>query len=219
MSNWFGVIAQLSILAISAVAAAAESISVEVEAPFEPISAVGLIITETTTIQRTEATFSRGKDHRIVVSFPFRESETKNGAAATALVIGEDGTMVFGEMKPIESPEQRMVASDLPDCSPEKINSAGLESQLGLLQKLLDVRTARRATIQQQVQGILTPEFRTKLAKLETGFGLTRSSALSPELAPLELNDRLNRIIAALNDYRGAKRRVETVESETQAPD
>jgi len=213
MSNRFFLLTQLVAASFSAALASADSISIEVDAPFEPVSAVGLIVTETATIQRTEATFSRGKDDRIVVSFPFRDSEAKNGATATALIIAEDGTMAFGEMKPFESPEQRMVPSELPDCPAEKIKTVGLESQLGLLQKLLDVRTARRASMQDQIKEILTPEFRSKLAKLEKGFGLSRSSPLSLDLPPLELSDRLNRIIAALNDFRGAKKRAEEAES------
>lgn len=193
--------------------AKADSISVSVDAPFEPVSAVGIIVNETTTIQKTEATFTRGRDDQVVVTFPYRDSEIGSGAAVTAMIIAEDGTMAFGEMRPLESQEHRVATGELPDCPAEKIATAGLESQMGLLQKLLDVRTARRANVQQQLKEILDPEFRTKLAKLEKGFGLSRSTSISATLSPLELHERLTRIIAALNDYRGAKKRADDAQN------
>ena len=209
--------AQLSLFlaAFGVTSAGAESntIMIAVEAPFEPTSAVGLIINETATIQKTDATFSRGKHNEIIVAFPFREAEAKGGAMATAMVIAEDGMMAFGEMKPIESAEQRMVASELPDCPPEKMKTVGLESQMGLLQKLLDVRAARRANVQTQIKDLLTPEFRSQLEKLEKGFGYVNARPLSENLPPLELNERLSRITAALLDYRGAKKRAEAAQS------
>jgi hypothetical protein len=189
--------------------AADETVSVEVDAPFEPVSAVGLIINGTTTTQKIEATFKRGRGERLTVSFPVREAETKEGAMATALVIAEDGVMAFGEMKPIGTPDQRAVASDIPDCPPEKLVTTGLEGQLGLLESLLEVRTARRANSQQRLREILTPELVAKLAKLEKGFGLARPSALSANLPPLEVHERSVRISAALKGFREAKRRAE----------
>ncbi|MFM1847664.1 MAG: hypothetical protein RL417_1138, partial [Pseudomonadota bacterium] len=142
-----------------AAGADSDQIAVSVEAAFEPVSAVGLIINESTTLQKTNATFKRGKGNEVIVSFPFRSSETENGAMATAMVVAEDGMMAFGEMKPIASPEQRSLATEIPDCPPEKIKTVGMESQLGLLQKLLDVRAARRANVQMQLKELLNPEF------------------------------------------------------------
>lgn len=186
-----------------------QRISVDVKAPFEPASAVGLIINETTTVQKVDAVISRSKDNGIVVSFPFRDSEIKDGAAATAMVIAEDGTMAFGEMKLIDSPESRRSLSEIPECPAEKIVTSGLEGQLGLLQSLLDVRTARRTNAQRQLQEFLTPEMIAKLSRLEKGFGLVNPTPLSARMSPLELNDRIIRITAALKDFRAAKQRAE----------
>ncbi|MFM1848309.1 MAG: hypothetical protein RL417_1783, partial [Pseudomonadota bacterium] len=61
----------------------------------------------------------------------------------------------------------------------------------------------------------LNPEFRIQLAKLEKGFGYVRTTSISADLPPLELHERLTRIIAALNEYRGAKKRAEAAESES----
>jgi len=189
--------------------AADETVAVEVDAPFEPVSAVGLIMNGTTTTQKIDATFKRGRGDRLTVSFPVREAETRDGAMATALVIAEDGVMAFGEMKPIGTPDQRAVANDIPDCPPEKVVTVGLEGQLGLLESLLEVRSARRANSQQRLRELMTPELVAKLAKLEKGFGLSRSTPLAPDLPPLEVHERAVRIIAALKGFREAKRRAE----------
>jgi len=203
-------------MGVAARSATAESIAIDIETPLEPAAAVGLLITPTKVTEKPGAQSERRGRH-IVVSFPVGSSEVNDDTVATAFVLAEDGQMIFGPVKPLRADVPRESLAALPTCPGEKTVLPALDSQFGLLQSLVDVRAQRRENLLSQVRSIMTPEFRERVARLEQGFGLAGPTPLSADTHPLEIIDRVNRLLSAIRRYREARARQPAAEGNSAA--
>ena len=201
-SYTFGVLLLLALaflLASPASPTAHKEIKVPLECPFEPVSAVGLIISGRETRQKPEARFEKSGDNCTVI-FSASRSETKGPLVISAMLLSADGQMSLAEMRPIRDPETMPDLSAMKLCPEPEPKAVNFEDQGALLETLLDVRSRRRNVLQATLKDTLKGDFLERLRKLERGFGLTRARELGPDLEPYELLDRLSRLKLAVNN-------------------
>ena len=196
-------ITALCALTLSAPLAAEDRIEIDVHTALNPAKAIGLVISEHGTEQRTGADISwrRVNSDTIIVSVPLGQSDRAAGTVISALVMDEHGGTAFGNNKAADVPELSGSIYSLPNCPGPKISPA-IETQGSLLQSLLEVRSARRTKLQGQLNSVLQGELSGRLTKLERGFGMNHCEALSGDLPPLELEDRLARLVQTITNYR-----------------
>jgi len=179
-----------------------KTIEINVETSIEPHSAVGLLISASGSIQQPVKDFRRADDHTLIVPVPYNEENLPKDTVATAVVFSEKGQAAFGDVRPVFSPDPRDSFLTIPDCAPEKISEAALQGQLSLLESLVQVRAARRGVAQVKVIQLMHDEFLERLKKLERGFGLIHPVALSPDMPPVQLLDRLSRLLHVIQELK-----------------
>lgn len=184
-------------------AQAADLIEIDVHTSMQPTKAIGLVMTERGTEQRTDAEISwrRANPDTVTVTLPLRRGDRNPGTIISALVSDDAGEVAFGNNKPADVPELSSSIFSLPNCPGPKMTGA-IESQGALLQSLLEVRVARRAKLQSQLNMLLQGDLLARLNKLEHGFGFNHGKTLSGNLPALELEDRLARLVQAITNYR-----------------
>jgi len=187
-------------------ATAQDSIEIDVNTAIHPTKALGLVLTEHGTEQRADPAISwkRANSDTVVVTVPLGRADRAAGTIISALVMDDSGAVAFGNNKPADLPELSSSIYSLPNCPGPKV-SPSLESQGSLLQSLLEVRTARRAKLQTQLNASLQGDLLARLTKLERGFGMIHAEPLSGNLPPRELEDRLARLVQAITNYRARR--------------
>jgi len=179
-------------------ASADNLVEVDVRARFDPIAAVGLIMMDGKTRQVPQARMKQIGDD-IVVSFPYNSSELDG--RVTAMVVSNDGELAFGSVKPIRY--NKYSRHSIPACADEIPSStSGVESQLALLESLVQIRSERRATYRDNLAKELSGDFLKRLQDLESGLGLQPESELSADFEPVELADRLSRLKNAIRQFK-----------------
>lgn len=179
-----------------------KEVIIRIDSDIEPVRAVGLVLTSDGTTEKSDAKFARSQSGNLEVTFSYTSEEAGSDALATAMVQSSDGSVAFGHVRKLSAING---SRDLPVCKGEKLAIAPNPSQIGLLQSLVDVRSARRELVQAKVSNLMKDDFLEMLKKLESGFGLTYAKELSPSLPPVELIDRLTRILNAVKNYRMSK--------------
>lgn len=195
----------LSLLASSNVRAA-DYVEVDVNTTINPSSALGLIISETGTAQRggEDISWQRITPGNLIVKVPVTSSERAKGAIVTAMVMDAEGAVAFGSNKSTQTQELSSTVFSLPSC-PRRKAPANIDSQGALVQSLMDVRAARRGNLQRRAATALQGELLNKLVRLERGFGLSQAEPLDGSLHPIELEDRLGRLLQAVTNYRSKR--------------
>jgi hypothetical protein len=202
----FAALTLISPLAWTSLSHAEDLIEIDVHTAINPTKAIGLVMSEHGTDQRTNSDISwkRVNPDTVTVSIPLGRDDRAPGTIISALVMNDAGEMAFGNNKPSDVPELSPSIFSLPTCPGPKINPA-IESQASLVQSLLEVRAARRAKLQNQLNGTLQGDLLARINKLERGFGMNHGEALSGNLPPLELEDRLARLVQAIKNYRAQR--------------
>jgi hypothetical protein len=185
---------------------AEDFVDIDVNTSITPSSALGLIISETGTTQRggEEISWQRTTPGNLVVRVPVTNSERAKGAIVTAMVMDKDGAVAFGSNKSARLQELSPAIFSLPAC-PRRKAPANIDTQGALVQSLMDVRAARRGNLQRRATTALQGELLNKLVRLERGFGLARAEPLDGSLHPIELEDRLGRLLQAVTNYRSKR--------------
>lgn len=177
------------------------TLSFTVETQIDPISAVGLIMKTNGITQKSNVEFSRVSKGVWKATMPVSEAEIEAGAFASVMLLSSEGDVATSTVRSLA--EAR--TTPIPDCPRSEAVKIGPDTQVGVLQSLVSVRTARRENARIRIAGQLTGDFLETLRRLEIGFGLKTTPQLSADLEPYELIDRLSRIEAALNNYRSGK--------------
>lgn len=177
-------------------------IEVNVAASFDPISAIGLFLSEKGAMERPAEQIRRVDPNTVVVKVPYLDRELPRDTMVTAILFSADGNLGFGSVRPIFTQDARESYLSLPYCPPEKLNFKVVESQLSSLENVLQLRVERRGILQVRVAQIMSDKLVEKLNRLERGFGLARTAPLSPSLPPVELIDRLNRILESIKSVK-----------------
>lgn len=180
----------------------AESVHVVAVSEFEPTSTIGLIITPGETFQITETKVRRLEEGKYDIEFAVPETNKGVDTLVSAILFSSDGTIAFAPTKDLNS----RLPSELPTCTTEKLTIDADEGQIGLLQSLVALRTARRTNAQDRLNKALTGPFLEKLKKLERGFGITYPQPLSATRPPTELIDRLTRIVNAVKNFQQVRK-------------
>lgn len=184
------------------------NVEINVHAGFDPAQAVGLVFTSSATEQKLGPKLRRVSDDMIVVSFPVVESSITADSFGSALVISNDGQVALGDVKALALRSEHSSFFSLPACIEPEDPSALRISEVGPLQRLVEFRSKRRAVSREKIKLLLNEDLLSKIAKLESGFGLDRTKPLTAETHPLELIDRASRLIQAVTAYKN--RPVET---------
>lgn len=181
-------------------------IEIVVPAQFDPVNSVGLLFSERGTVQQPVPKPQRIDEVHVVVRVPYRDDLPRD-TMATAVLYAPDGRTAMGSVRPVFSPDSRESFLSIPDCNPEKMPDAPLQTQISSLESLVQIRSRRRGLGQVQVAQVMSDNFLQQLRKLERGFGLRYATELTPDLPPVELIDRLQRILAAIQSVRGSDKR------------
>ncbi len=181
-------------------------IEVVVLSSFDPEKAVGILFSERGTVQQPVPKPKRIDESFVVVRVPYKEDLPRD-TMVTAVLYAADGRTAMGSVRPVFSPDSREAFLSIPDCAPESLPNAPLQTQLSMLESLVQLRSQRRGIAQVKVAQQMSDAVVSQLRKLERGFGLRYESELSADLPPIELIDRLNRILSAIRSVRGSDSR------------
>ncbi len=181
------------------------TIDINVTANFEPTKGIGLILSEQGTQQLEVRSIIRVNPESMVISLDYNEKEVPRDAVATALVVASDGQTAYGDLRPLLNADSKESYLKIPQCTPEKVSETRLQGQVGLLESLIEVRSARRGVAQVKVAQLMAGDFLSNLNKLEEGFGLNYPVSLSSDLTPVELIDRLSRLSQVVSSAKAAK--------------
>ena len=187
------------------VSAQDRSIEINVNANFKPVSMLGLLMTEGKTIQKSISKSEQISDDVTMLTIPYQPEEVDSGTLATAMLIGPDGEVAMGDVKLITGSRSTKSFHSLPECSDELNVPPGLSDQVGLLESLVEIRSARREGNQLRISQIMSGPFLEKLRRLEKGFGMKHATKLSEDLTAFELVDRLSRLANAIKNYQTSK--------------
>lgn len=196
------------------------SVEVEIEAEFKPTSVVGLLTNKSGAIQKPNLEAKQNARGTWSVVIPVLPSELDESTTATAIALGSDDRIAFGRVREISPGSDSSSYLNLPACTfgtsmikPNPNTQAIGGGKLALLESLVKVRAKRRETLTSQLKILMSPEMITRLAKLEKGFGLDTSPALSTDLPPAVLVERLTKLLATLQSYDQKRAREQSAKS------
>jgi hypothetical protein len=177
------------------------TVRVRLEAKPEPVRAVGIVFSATSSMQFSETTINKIGDKLYEISFAVPRSVVKEESVATALGFDQTGLTSFANVIPVLSSDGRDLLASIPECPGEDGSRVATVASPGTLQQLIDVRNERMNIVRFKLARLMDSDFLLKLQKFEEAFGFKHASPLSPELPPAELIDRLSRIQHAVRKY------------------
>jgi len=186
--------AALLLCPCAAKAAEERPLHIDVYAPFQPGSAVGLLMGPGGTRQ-VDAEVEEIAAGVYRVSFTVDMEKIEFGTTATALAVSKNGETAMGDVRSLSMAE----SGARPQACVEDVSVRG--DSLSIYEKLIKLREERRNLIKQGVDKEFSNEVRDKLSTLERGFGLDTEPPLSSDLPPLLLLNRLGRLQEALREY------------------
>jgi len=177
-------------------------IRVRVEAKPAPVKATGIVFSSSASKEFPDATVTKIGDNLFEVTFSVPRLALREDSVASAIAFDENGQPSFANVTPALISETRDLVASIPECPGEDGAQYAKVTTPGTIQQLIDVRTERMKIVRLKLARIMDESFLQKLQKFEEAFGLKYSSALSPELPPQELIDRLSRIDQATRKYK-----------------
>lgn len=178
-----------------------QRITFEVKSSIEPSTAVGLIMNSDGIVQKPGAEITKESPGVLKVSFLIDSGDIKPNTFASAIVYSSEGDMALSSVRAL----QANAILEVPVCPPEPVVVQNVSNQIGLLQSLVSVRGARRENAKARVKELLSGDLLETIKKLEKGFGISFNSEISSDIHPLELIDRLTRVLHAIKNYRAGK--------------
>jgi hypothetical protein len=171
----------------------------------EPKSVAVLFLSLDKAVQRQPSKVERINPDTIVASVTFTENEFSKDALVSAIAVSDKGEIVSSELHPLLAPDGPDAEASTPKCPPERFNEAAIQAQTSLIESIIETRLERRRLAQLRVAQVMNDEFVGKLRKMEGRFGLLYQKELSPDLPPVELIDRLSRILAVIEAMNSRK--------------
>ena len=179
----------------------AKVLSFTVETALEPISGVGIVMKPSGVIQKPTVEFTKIDKGLWRATFVVLSSEIDDHSFASVMLMSSEGDIATSAVQAVS----RLIAPEIPKCPPQQAISLAAETQVGVLQSLVSIRSARRDNAQARIVALMQGDYLEKLRNLEKGFGLSRGRELSSDLPPLELIDRLSRILNSVHNYKASK--------------
>lgn len=145
--------------------------------------------------QQIGATTVAQTDKSTIVSISLAADTQQQFALATGRTA--DGQLLYSTIQEVNSISSSPGAYKLAACRDDAVDP-NMQNQLSLIMNLLQVRSKLRNNFDARLKEQLQGELLEKLVRYETGFGLERTTPLSADLPPVELVDRLDRILHTL---------------------
>jgi hypothetical protein len=174
----------------------------ELTVPFSPLSGLGVIMDVASTKTISNVSIKPVRDGVYQAKFTVPEDGVSKEALASVALFSSDGQMTFSTVQLIQSTLFQMP----PFCGKKDPVQLSTQNQIGVLQSLVSIRSARRDTAKAKIAQQLNSNYIQRLNKLERGFGLPIAPDLSAEMAPADLIERLSRIVNAVRNYRTTKK-------------
>ena len=182
-------------LLVTALPLCAQEIEINVETRLEPTQAVGIVLSSRGPVQVPGVKTERLAENLLIAKVPLPPAIDAD-AMVTVMIVDAQGKTAYGNVRPAKDVSDSFY--NIPMCTPEKVSNASLQNQMSVLEQLVDVRAQRRGVAQLKVTQILSGDFLGKLRSIERSFGLPNDPELAPNMRPAELNDRLSRLLAAI---------------------
>jgi hypothetical protein len=176
-------------------------VSVRVESKPPIVSAKGIVFSSRSSFEVTDTTVAKIGDKLYEVTFSVPRSKVQPDSVASAVATDDQGESVFASVTPAIASEARDLLASIPECPGQDSSRAISTTSPGTLKQLVDVRAERMDIVRMKLKRAMDGNVIAKLSKFEEAFGLTRSDALSPDLPPAELLERLSNIQHALRKY------------------
>lgn len=185
----------------------ASQIIVQVPSREDAASAIGIVFSAHGVEQTEALSISRFDPDTLLVAIAVpkakSDSHAEQSGMATALVVTNSGSHRYGHVRTIGTQDGAAAAmKTVPPCPQEKASLGIYPSQLGMLETLVTNRARQRSLETIKVAKIMNEDFLEKLKDIERKFGLGGERELVSDLPPIELIDRLSRILAALRTFR-----------------
>lgn len=183
------------ILYITSFSLSAETIYLTAELDFEPKKIIGIIFNDTNTQYIHETHAQPLENGQLQISFEIDPSNVNNQYFASAILLSEAGEPSFTAVRQLGSKTIQDM-THLLTC--REITTADYSSQIKILEELVQIRKQRSKIYIDKIKQILTPELTNNLTLLEESLGIRNAQAISTELDPVELTQRLFRILNAI---------------------
>ena len=177
------------------------AVSVRVESKPPLVSAKGIVFSSRSSLEVPEATVTKIGDKLYEVTFSVPRSKIQPDSVASAVATNDQGGTVFASVTPTIASQARDLLASVPECPGQDSSRAISTTSPGKLKQLVDVRAERMDIVRIKLKRAMDGSVLGKLSKFEEAFGLTRADALSPDLPPAELFERLSNIQHALRKY------------------
>ncbi len=181
------------------------SVSVRVEAKPEPVRAVGLVFSSTSSHEISDTKITKIGDKLYDIDFTVPRNIVRQDSVASAVAYDESGQPTYSNVTPALLSQTRAILASIPECPAADTTKVALLNSPGSLQQLVDLRTERVAIARYRIAEALDSTFLAKLRRFEEVLGLSRPTELSAELPAQELIDRLSRIDLAFKRYQAEK--------------
>ncbi len=175
-------------------------VQIVVAASFEPKEAVGLLLSSHGVAEKPALKLDKIRDGLFLVSFGYLKGEVRKDTFASAMVLSVLGETAFGDIRSLSGITKTDSFHSLPQCPPDKSLQSVDPARFGAYERLMSMRLERREIYRKEITEIMRGSFLENIRKLEKGFGLSRGRQLSAELTPVELIDRLSRLVPAIHD-------------------
>ncbi len=191
------------LLTVSAAFAQEIKVEVMVAAPFEPQTAVGLLITRNGTfeypIDDVRQSIRRLNDRQVVVTFLI-EGPVYADTYASALVLSADGNAAYGGVRRVSDKSEGNAVRALAVCPVKRDSNPVLMARTSELQQLVSVRAEKRKLVRRLLEEALTDEALVKIRGLENLFGFKYEKEFAADLPAVELVTRLRKIEISLGN-------------------
>lgn len=184
-------------------------VTVRVESKPNIVRAIGIVFSSRASFEVAETVVTKIGDKLYEVRFAVPRSNLQPDSVASAMAVDENGANVFASVTPAIAAEAQDLLMSVPECPGEDSSRAITTTTPGTLKQLVDVRAERMEIVRLKIRRSMDENVLAKLRKFEEAFGLTRTEALTPDLPPAELIDRLSRIQHALRKYQAQRPRHE----------
>ena len=176
-------------------------VQINVAASFEPQEAVGLLLSSQGVGEKRALKLEKVREGMYVVSFGYLKGEVRRDTFASAMVMSLSGKTAFGDIRGLYDSSRRESFYSLKRCPRSSAAAQAIDpSKYGNYELLMAMRLERREMYRKEIADLMKGAFLSDLDKLEKRLGLIRGRPLSADLLPIELIDRLSRLIPIVRD-------------------
>ena len=176
------------------------------KSPVTPVKVAAVFMNGVQAFSDTEIELRQQSKDVVIASVRYDNTELPSTFSVYAVGILPNGEVATTAVKEVKSDADLGSIFTMPLCPPEEPDQS-LQSQLSVLASLVKVRAERRDNISKQLSNSLSADFLKRMNSYEAGFGFVYNTPLSKDLHPVELSERLTRVLIVLQRL-GKKRTI-----------